>query len=71
MEEWPLWSSSDCIEHLSTCSGCKICEELLEFYMACDMCGSWGSKESNGWNMIDNKFYCDYCYSKIRVNEKW
>lgn len=33
------------IRHLVECSldGCSECEFLLQFYMACDQCGWWGS----------------------------
>ena len=39
------------IAHLASCPGCEHCTYLLEFYEACDICGSWGHKstmESDG-----------------------
>lgn len=38
-------------EHLTNCdvSSCPTCDNLIEFYMACDQCGHWGHKDSSGW----------------------
>ena len=66
MDGWPdTWGVGDCIEHLETCSGCKKCEALIEFYMACDRCGGWGSKQSTCWEHIEGRFYCLSCADEI------
>lgn len=55
----------DNIQHLEECPGCMECDRLLEFYMACDSCGSWGNKESDGFEMVQRNgmdlFFCQSC----------
>lgn len=40
------------VKHLEECHGCAECDDLLQWYMACDGCGSWGSKESDGFELV-------------------
>lgn len=55
-------SDSENCAHLTNCPGCDKCEALLEHYMACDECGSWGNKEANGWKKTsENQFVCESC----------
>jgi hypothetical protein len=61
-----LWSVSEAIEHLNICPGCEICEMLVEDFMACDSCGSWGEKDSSGWDVIEGRPYCIACADEIR-----
>lgn len=57
------------IRHLEECPGCPECDSLLEFYMACDGCGSWGHKSSDGFTLYEDEsnkilFLCDHCYAQ-------
>lgn len=62
-----MTTDGDNVQHLEECPGCMICERLLEFYMTCDGCGSWGNKESAGFEMVQRNgvdmFYCWSCRS--------
>ena len=57
------------IKHLEECPGCHECDYLLEFYMSCDKCGSWGHTDSDGFEMVENEigtiqFLCHNCSSQ-------
>lgn len=57
----------DAIEHLENCQkdGCCLCNHLLEFYMTCDECGSWGHQDSYGWATVCGIPVCKACADEI------
>jgi len=73
MSEREEWQTVDTINtrHLTECEGCGECDHLMNLYMACDGCGTWGNKEHGEWHLLPNgETHCCSCHESARLQQE-